>query len=194
MSPAPNWSSFRAPRSAPVWVCLALSLDIDPDSLGLNHFFLLRAMQSGLSGPRDSDPDWLKTLCDRWARLHAALISDDPPALLNKREKPGYAAAIKFDAFLEWAQAQGWSLPDALAPSPDETPKAASTPANKRKPAVAKTAGSAKPAKSAARNSPATKTKTSKTSDAAKPQRPQQTAAKTTKPGKAKTKTRARAR
>ncbi len=110
----PDWSHWAKQKQAKAWECLALSVDIEPRSLGLDHFLVLRASQGSMPLLSEQDPEWLKTLCERLGVL-LKVLENAPKGLRAGRGKAvDLEADLKLDGFAVWAKSKRWALPKRL--------------------------------------------------------------------------------
>ncbi|MGJ8670207.1 MAG: hypothetical protein ACSHXK_12015 [Oceanococcus sp.] len=100
--------------SLPAWQCLAMSLDVDPASLGMEHFLVLNAAQQSLGMLRDDDPKWLQSMAKRWRILAKGLETGKELRADKRRNDVELETLLKFDAFLEFAISKRWALPKSL--------------------------------------------------------------------------------
>ncbi len=111
----PDWGRWTSQASARAWECLALSVDIEPRELGVDHFLVLRSCESGASMASEKDPEWLLQMCGRLTELTETL-ADAPSGLRAGRSKlVGMEAELKLKGFVDWACSRKWAVPDALA-------------------------------------------------------------------------------
>ena len=98
----------------PAWHCLARSLDVDPASLGMDHFLMLNAALGSLAMARPEDPKWLISMAKRWRVLAKAMQQDKSLRADKRRSDVELDTELDFDAFLALAKSKRWALPEAL--------------------------------------------------------------------------------
>lgn len=110
----PDWSRWCAQRQVLIWQALALSADVEPDSLGLDSFLVLRSAASELPLGGPGDPQWLRTMCQRQSTLLRAVAGKDSSLAVRAVKQPHVDTPIKLPAFVEWARKHKWALPKDL--------------------------------------------------------------------------------
>ncbi len=110
----PDWSRWTSNRQLPAWQCLALSVDVEPDSLGVDSFLVLRSALSSTPLGGESDPPWLITMCQRQGPLLEALAAKDNALAVRAVKQPHQDTPVKLAAFVAWAGQQKWALPKDL--------------------------------------------------------------------------------
>lgn len=139
----PDWERWMRATSLRAWECLALSVDVEPRELGVDHFLVLRSCEGGASLASDKDPEWLLQMCARLTEL-LQVLADAPAGLRAGRAKAvSMEADLKLGGFIDWAVSRKWTLPKALAASATVEPAKASSGEATAKPA-AKAQSSAK--------------------------------------------------
>lgn len=130
----PDWSRWGQCHEVTAWEGLALSVDVEPATLGTDHFLALQ----GQAFSQASDPEWLRSMAKRWVALVSAVpLSKACPSRaddifsLNSR--------LLLSDLVAWQLARKWKLPKALRDmAPAATVPPASKPANKPAKAAAK--------------------------------------------------------
>ncbi len=118
----PEWSRWSAQRQVLIWQALALSADVEPDSLGLDSFLVLRSAGSELPLGGSGDPQWLRTMCQRQSVLLRAAADSDSGLLVRAVKQPHLDTPIKLATFVDWARKHKWALPKDLKSAFAETP------------------------------------------------------------------------
>lgn len=108
----PDWTHWNGRSSACLWEWLALSVNVEPRILGVNHFLALQdSPPGGVSWLDKEDPRWLRQLARRlgdWREQH--------PAKSRRKHPPGREpnSEITRKDFCRWANQQSWTLPKAF--------------------------------------------------------------------------------
>ena len=110
----PDWTRWLAQRQLPAWQCLALSVDVEPDTLGVDSFMVLHAADSELPMGGQGDPDWLASMAKRQSGLIAALADSKTGLAVRAVKQPHLDTPVKLAAFVAWARKHKWALPKAL--------------------------------------------------------------------------------
>lgn len=162
----PDWDRWTKDQEARAWECLALSVDVDPRELGIDHFLVMRACTSALPLGTADDPAWLKEICRRLSILVKLGHQHEPPFLLGEDESAQLDSRLVLSGFVTWAIECKWDLPDELSALQAPQPKAAAKP---EKPAARKSKAktAAKPAtRKEGKAPPKTRAKAAATADA----------------------------
>lgn len=139
----PDWDYWVRQQQLPAWQCLALSLDAEPRSLGLDDFLVLRSVGSDLSMISAEDGPLLKDMCKR-LRLMLQAMSDKSSEIAAA--SVDIDEVLNVDVFVSWAIAKRWKLPaplKALATNVVSKPQQKST--KKAGPKKSKVASKSKP-------------------------------------------------
>ena len=113
-APSPDWARWSAQRQVLVWQALALSVDVEPDSLGLDSFLVLQSALSGMPMGGTADPQWLRTMCKRQGALLAAVADKNSGLAVRAVKQPHADTTIKLAPFVGWACTHKWALPKDL--------------------------------------------------------------------------------
>lgn len=108
---SPDWSALKPRQRVPIWQALALSLDVAPATLGVDHFYVLSSVEGGGGLLKADDPEWLTEMARRWQQLHKSLQGDDAGGLLLKKDKPELGAGVRLDEFAAWCKRKRWKTP-----------------------------------------------------------------------------------
>lgn len=114
VTPTPEWSRWTSQRQLPAWQCLALSVDVEPDHLGVDSFLVLRSALTNTPLGGESDPQWLITMCQRQAPFLEALAAKDNVLAVRVVKQPHQDTPVKLAEFVAWAVQHKWTLPKDL--------------------------------------------------------------------------------